>query len=362
MVLNPDFVSRAGSGFSLDGKPYRLFGANCYYLGFASDAMAEDVFALAVSMGFNVLRCWAFLDRDVFSNSEACFQFQDDSSGEICVHKGATGLERLDRTVALAELHGIRLILPLVNYWDDFGGVNQYVRWFGLRHRSEFYTDERARRAYRNYAETLLLRTNTRTGRRYRDEPSILAWELANEPRCEGLQGADILFEWVDEMSRYLKAIDSKHLIGVGDEGFFRRSRAGKNPLYNGFYGVDCERLLSAPAIDFGTCHLYASYADQEHGGANPIEFGRRWIREHIEAGRRAGKPMVIEELGWNANDARSSRDGAFREWFDEVEKSGGAGALVWMIAGKSGSGMLYPDYDGYTVYDPSNKKTLWKA
>jgi hypothetical protein len=52
---------------------------------------------------------------------------------------GPDGLERLDRTIFLAEQKGIRLILPLANYWDDFGGVNQYLQWFGLKGRDQFY-------------------------------------------------------------------------------------------------------------------------------------------------------------------------------------------------------------------------------
>jgi mannan endo-1,4-beta-mannosidase len=38
------------------------------------------------------------------------------------------GLERLDALIAAAEEADLRLILPLVNYWKDFGGVPQYLR------------------------------------------------------------------------------------------------------------------------------------------------------------------------------------------------------------------------------------------
>ena len=77
---------------------------------------------------------------------------------------------------------------------------------------------------YRNYVEHLLLRANTRTGRQYRDEPGILAWELANEPRCVDAagnplsDGIDTLLNWVPEMSSFIRSLDTNHLIGVGDD------------------------------------------------------------------------------------------------------------------------------------------------
>jgi endo-1,4-beta-mannosidase len=49
---------------------------------------------------------------------------------------GPESLERLDRTIHLAERYGIRLILPIVNYWPDFGGVDRYLQWFGLTDRA----------------------------------------------------------------------------------------------------------------------------------------------------------------------------------------------------------------------------------
>ena len=32
----------------------------------------------------------------------------------------------------------------------------------------------------------MIMRTNTVNGRRYRDDPTIMSWELMNEPRCRG--------------------------------------------------------------------------------------------------------------------------------------------------------------------------------
>ncbi len=93
-----------------------------------------------------------------------------------------------------------------------FRGVNQYLQWFGLTGRDQFYRNAGVKKAYQNYVEHLLLRVNTRTGRQYRDEPAILAWELINEPRCVNAagnplsDGIDTLLGWVAEMSLFIRA------------------------------------------------------------------------------------------------------------------------------------------------------------
>src|SRR6266496_6784497 len=109
------FVTTRGTAFELDGARFPVNGGNCYYATFRSDKMVQAALELARSIGFNVLRTWAFLDVAA-PNASAWFQ-----SGPGQFNDGATGLELLDRTVQLAEASGIRLILPLVNYWDDFG-------------------------------------------------------------------------------------------------------------------------------------------------------------------------------------------------------------------------------------------------
>jgi mannan endo-1,4-beta-mannosidase len=361
VLPSSSFVRASGFQFTLDGQPFRVAGANNYYLGFASDSMVLPVLQLSAQMGLNTLRTWAFLDCGAAVSGSApanakagvYFQYLNSASGKPDFNDGPDGLERLDRTIFLAEQNGIRLILPLVNYWDDFGGIDQYLQWFGLTGRDQFYRHPELRSAYRNYVEHLLLRVNTRTGRQYRDEPAILAWELANEPRCVGpsgnplSDGLETLIEWVGEMSSFIRRLDPNHMIGVGDEGYFRHDFAFGNKLYNGSFGVDCERLLGIPTVDFGTCHLYPEFAPAEP----PVAFGARWIREHIEAAQRANKPMLIEEYGLKTDSGAVSRNAAFQTWLGQVVASQGAGALVWMIASTESEGQRYPDYDHYTVY-----------
>jgi mannan endo-1,4-beta-mannosidase len=80
-------------------------------------------------------------------------------------------LEALDYVVWQAGRRGLRLILALVNHWDDYGGRRQYAAWSSTAKRADdFYRDAACRRWYRSHARTLVERTNTYTGRVYHDD------------------------------------------------------------------------------------------------------------------------------------------------------------------------------------------------
>jgi mannan endo-1,4-beta-mannosidase len=83
-------------------------------------------------------------------------------------------------------------------------------------------------------------RVNPLTGLAYRDDPTIMAWELMNEGNAspEALRLA-----WTAEMSAYVKSIDRNHLVGSG-------------------YGGDKLADLTIPTLDFGTLHGYPLYFD----------------------------------------------------------------------------------------------------
>jgi len=333
-------------------------GANNYYLAFAPDAMRRAVITAAKSIGLNVLRAPAFLDCGIAGPDEVpdgawrgvYFQYWNLKTGRPELNVGENGLARLDILIADAEQAGMRLILPLVNYWNDFGGMDRYVAWFGGRSRADFYRSPDSRAAYRSYVSQILERTNTVTGRRYIDEPAILAWELANEPRCETGDGIRVFLDWVREMSRWIKQKDPNHLVAVGDEGFFAN---GSTELYNGIYGVDCEAILQIADIDFGTFHMYPQAWKQTDG----IGFGFRWIEDHLLAGCKAGKPMILEEYGMTVGGkeglaSATERDSIYRKWLSSIYEEGGAGDLAWMIASTDEeTGEPYENYDRFTFY-----------
>lgn len=340
-----EFVQRLGQQLLVGGAPYRIVGGNTYYLAYVKESTLDAALDLTQSFGMNAIRIWAFLDAaQPPSPDQVCFQYLDSKKNQVVVNDGPNGLERLDRAIAKAGARDLRLILTLTNHWKDFGGMPQYVEWFGLApdHKNLFYTDARCKQAYKHWVEQIVNRRNTITGRLYRDEPAILAWELANEPRCEIAGGDEILLAWVDEMSNFVKQLDANHLVAVGDEGYFKHSYAGHNPLFNGGYGVSCEALLGVGAIDLGTAHLYPEAMAKNH---DPVTFGTMWIGEHLDAAERANKPMLIEEYGALSPD----RNQIFDVWLKLIEQRGSLGDMLWMSGLPKSQDQPY-DPDGYVV------------
>jgi mannan endo-1,4-beta-mannosidase len=118
---------------------------------------------------------------------------------------------------------------------------------------------------------------NTITGVVYRDDPTIFAWELINEPRVPQDWNGNVLQSWIADVSAHIKSIDPAHMVTTGVEvrgalhaclrlaaltrlqsqGFFGPStpeQQGNNP-YGGSEGTDFHRNHDIDTIDFTVAH-----------------------------------------------------------------------------------------------------------
>ena len=170
-----------------------------------------------------------------------------------------------------------------------------------------------------------------------------MAWELANEPRCEIPGGRELLLDWIGEMSAFVKSVDRNHLLAVGDEGFLRHAQT-RDHLYDGSHGVDGEAILNFGEIDFGTYHWYPK--DMGH----PPSFAETWIRDHVQSGARANKPMLLAEYGLRLGEVKSAaeRNQWYARWAESVDAAGGAGHLLWMLG--SGAPEVAAFQDPFTL------------
>jgi len=87
-----------------------------------------------------------------------------------------------------------------------------------------FFSDPQAWAMYESHLEAVLDRRNAFSGRRYREDPAILGFNLINEPRCETWAVPDcqeLLQRWIERAAAAFKSRDSRHLLSVGSEGFF---------------------------------------------------------------------------------------------------------------------------------------------
>ncbi len=384
------FAYTQGTRFMLDGSPFYYAGTNCYYLTFKSQEAVDSVFKDAEAMGLKVIRVWGNLDvgvktgttdsegKPVFTNNNdgpgekdgIYFQYFDKDLGKPVINEGKDGLQKLDYALYQAEKHGIKLLITFTNYWDAFGGMGQYIKWAqelgitGLK-KDDFYTNETLKGWYKDYVSGLLNHTNPYTGRKLKDEPSVFAWELANEPRCNtDAQCKDnILYNWAKEMSEYVKSVDPNHMVALGDEGFYNKpygyynEYTTSNYAFYGAEGVDFEKLMTIDTLDFGTPHLYLDQWGMKHTGTGQDDL--LWFKIHGETCAELGKPVILEEFGLTN---RTIRDSEYEQWFEVLEGNvyetvEYAGTNYWMIASYI-DGALYPDYDQYTVYGPEGTDT----
>lgn len=386
------FVYADGSKFMCDGSPYYYGGTNCYYLTYKSKSEVKNVFDDASKMGLKVIRIWGNLDvgkktgkidsqsgHEVFEGNNdgtgekdgVYFQYWDDKAGKPVVNEGEDGLRRLDYIIKQAEEHDMKLVITFTNYWEAFGGMGQYVKWYQMsqgksvvnskvdeKDTCDFYTNETIKGWYKDYIKTLLNHTNYYTGEKLMDSEAVFSWELSNEPRCtvDEFCKDDILYNWAKEMSAYVKSIDPYHMVSVGDEGFYNLGyqEAAKQDLpsaaYSGYYGVDFNKLMTIDTVDFGTPHMYV-----DQWGFDLGDDDLEWIKRHAQTTASADKPVIFEEFGLTD---KTKRDAAYSDWldivtgdyYDGVEYQG---FNYWMIASYLDDGTLYQDYDGYTVYGP---------
>lgn len=236
----------SGTSFTIDGETAYLAGSNSYWVSMlTNDADVDLTMTNFAASGLKILRVWGFNDVNA-ERDDVWFQLLSASGSKI--NEGANGLQRLDAVVAAAEKHDVKLIINFVNNWDDYGGISAYVNAFGGTN-TDWYTNEAAQEQYRTYIETLV--------NRFKDSPSIFAWELANEPRCAGCE-TDVIYEWAKTTSEFVKGLDSEHMVTLGDEGM--GIAGGDSYPFQFSEGTDFAKNLEIETLDFGTFHMYPEH------------------------------------------------------------------------------------------------------
>lgn len=234
------FASASGTQFSIDGKTGYFAGSNSYWIGFLSNNADVDlVFNHMKESGLKILRVWGFNDVNTVPGPGTVY-YQVHANGKSTINTGADGLQRLDYVVHAAEQHGIKLVINFVNNWDDYGGMNAYVQAYGETDHNAFYTNQNIQKAYRRYVKAVVSR--------YASSPAVFAWELANEPRCKGCD-PDVLYEWIKSTSEYIKKLDKRHMVCIGDGMFLLPSRLSPSISSNDNTDKMCRGLRPRPPL-----------------------------------------------------------------------------------------------------------------
>jgi hypothetical protein len=336
--LPPDFIYRNGNDFMLNNEVFNFVGTNCYYL---MEIQARDqyhqekvneVLDLAESTNIEVIRTWGFNDDPI--SSEAL----QTSPGVYNEFVWAA----LDSVIYKAQQRNMKLILPLVNYWDSYGGMNQYVEWYNDDYdpnydpvnQQYFYSEPVIKEWFKQHINVMLTRTNHITGIMYKDDPTIMAWELANEPR-EPQGNLDLLTDWIVEMTQYIKSIDSNHMVGTGSEGNY-----WGNDSINYFIEIN-----DISIIDFSTLHLYV---EPDHLNLSSIQEVEDFLSLRINTSHSdLNKPFILEEFGFDRNFLDiygNDRLDYYQAIYDQINIDSGNGSNFWV---------LFPD--GFQGWDDGN-------
>ena len=325
------FVGVANGGLTLNNAPFRFGGTNSYALMLESNATVDQVLGTAAANHFTGLRMWGF--SEVANTSNTSFYLQNFSSGPPQYNDGANGLANVDYAIYRAGQLGIKLIVTLANNWTDYGGMDTYTAAHGLKYHDQFYTDPTVIQWYENWVSHFLNHVNALSGIAYKNDPTIMMWELANEPRCQGSGpgsgglpssgtcNTQMLVSWISTVSAYVKSIDSNHLVAIGDEGFFCNSAGVPASLNICYTGVDSVAFSQVASVDVVGFHLYPD------GWIQNATWGEQYITQHITSAKAVGKPVYMGEFGILEGNIRNS---LYDDYTNLVLQNGGSGGLIW--------------------------------
>ena len=324
------FVTVEGDRFVLAGAPFRFVGANVAIMHGARHRAAVDATLDAVrDDGLSVVRVWALGEQSAEAPPWArdyAFRFGPEGwIEESFVH--------LDRVLVAARARGLRVIVVLGNRWADYGGAPQYLAWAGhgtpldpagapsLLAMPTFVADPAIRAQYLAHVRRVVGRTSSITGERYRDDPTILAWELVNEidapPRAR-----EALVNWTREIAREVHALDPNHLVGAGHIGYVTRAQRQT--------WLAVHRL---PEIDYADAHAYPTSYERVRSLRELDDF----VDDPVQLAHHVlHKPFVWGEIGFSTRrrvHAGLRRTRWWERFFERSSLDRVDGALAWIYA-----------------------------
>lgn len=347
------FVRVEGRQFILNDTPYYFVGTNFWYgayLGSSGETGDRDRLIKELDLlkanGITNLRVLAASEDSELMRAvrpaivEAPGQYNEDL---------LVGLDFLLKEMAKRDM---KAVLYLNNFWQWSGGMSQYVSWFTgeevvdpdvtnewnafMENSARFYRMPEAQEAYRDVIKTIIQRKNTLTGTYYYDDPTVMSWQLANEPRPGSDEYGQPFFEhfkdWVHDTSKYIKSLAPNQLVSTGNEGAMGALR--DDDLY----------IIShmSPYVDYLTFHMWLknwgwfdiTRPDETYDSA--MASATAYINRHVDIANKMNMPTVLSEFGaerdqgaFEPGTSTVYRDRIYREVFDQIHKRAAAGDAI---------------------------------
>ena len=312
----PGFINVNGKQFIRDGKPYYFLGTNFWYgMNLGSSGQGGDRDRLLRELDH--LKKIGVKNLRVMGASEGPDTEPWRMRPALQVAPGEYNEEVLDGLDFLLAEMGKRdmvAIMCMNNFWPWSGGMAQYVSWQDdseipyppicgegdwqtyQEYTASFYSNENAVTDFFNHLRFTVLRENPYTGTLYRDDPTIMAWQLGNEPR--GINNREDFTQWIENTAKYIKSMDSNHLVTIGSEGATAHPSSG-----NDFFADH-----QSSYIDYTTIHVWVKnwgWFDpyDEVSLSSAVEKATAYINQHEVLAEKLNKPVVLEEFGISRDD-----------------------------------------------------------
>jgi mannan endo-1,4-beta-mannosidase len=376
------FVKQNAGRFEIDGKPYYFVGTNFWYgailgstgQGGNRDRLLRELDFLK-SIGINNLR--VLVGADGLAGQKVKVQPTLQQTPGVYNDTIFDGLDFMLAEMGKREMYAV---LFLNNSWEWSGGYGQYLSWAGrgdvvpegvqnwtafCEHVAQYADCDDCHKAFLAHVKTVIARTNRYSGKKYTDDPAIMAWQVGNEPRAFSDAGKPAFVNWLKETTALIRSLDKNHLISLGNEGL--RGCEEDMALY--------ETIHADPNVDYLTIHIWPKNWDwiKIPDVTNDIDVAiaktNEYIGAHIPVAEKLAKPMVIEEFGYprdhhkyTLDDPTSARDAYYENIISQVAKSSAAngalsGCAFWAWGGFGrASHTFWEAWDDY-LGDPSQEE-----
>ena len=374
----------ADGQFVRDGKPYYFVGTNFWYgaiLGSEGEGGNRERLHKELdflkSIGINNLRVLVGADGEngIKTRVEPSLQVAPGVYND-------TILAGLDYFMNELRERDMTAVLYLNNSWEWSGGYSVYLQWSGhgdavvpavdgwpayMEYVKQFPQSDSAKALFANHVNYIVSRTNRYNQIKYVDDPTIMSWQIGNEPRAFSDENKEPFARWMADVAAQIKSLDPNHMVSSGSEGSW-----GCEMDMNLF-----EKIHADPNINYLNIHIWPyNWSWVKADSLKELlprakENTKKYIDDHMVIARKYSKPIVLEEFGFprdgfsfSKEAPTTARDEYYRYVFDLIRQdreSGGlfAGCNFWAwggFAGQNPGHVFWEKGDDYTG-DPAQEQ-----
>lgn len=302
----------ADGQFVRDGKPYYFVGTNFWYgaiLGSEGEGGNRERLHKELdflkSIGINNLRVLVGADGEngIKTRVEPSLQVAPGVYND-------TILAGLDYFMNELRERDMTAVLYLNNSWEWSGGYSVYLQWSGhgdavvpavdgwpayMEYVKQFPQSDSAKALFANHVNYIVSRTNRYNQIKYVDDPTIMSWQIGNEPRAFSDENKEPFARWMADVAAQIKSLDPNHMVSSGSEGSW-----GCEMDMNLF-----EKIHADPNINYLNIHIWPyNWSWVKADSLKELlprakENTKKYIDDHMVIARKYSKPIVLEEFGF---------------------------------------------------------------